>query len=63
VMLRGEAAVTAEELIAYAKEKLGGYKTPKSLIFVAALPMSVVGKVLRREVRDKYWAGAQRKIG
>src|SRR5471030_2478417 len=63
VMLRGEAAVTAEELIAYAKEKLGGYKTPKSLIFVSALPMSVVGKVLRREVRDKYWAGAQRKIG
>jgi len=63
VMLRGEAAITAEELIAYAKEKLGGYKTPKSLIFVAALPMSVVGKVLRREVRDKYWAGAQRKIG
>jgi len=63
VMLRGDASISAEQLIAYAKEKLGGYKTPKSLVFVAALPTSVVGKVLRREVRDKYWTGTQRKIG
>ena len=62
VVLRGGATVTAEELIAHAKARLGGYKAPKSLIFVAELPTSAVGKVLRRKVREKYWQGMDRKV-
>jgi acyl-CoA synthetase (AMP-forming)/AMP-acid ligase II len=41
---------------------LGGYKAPKSLVFVDELPTSVVGKVLRRQVREKYWKGSSRQI-
>ena len=53
----------AEDLIALTKSKLGGYKAPKTLVFVDALPTSVVGKVLRREVKEKYWANSGRKVG
>jgi acyl-CoA synthetase (AMP-forming)/AMP-acid ligase II len=62
VILRSGATVTEQELIAQAKARLGGYKAPKSLVFVNELPTSVVGKVLRRQVREKYWQGAARKI-
>ncbi len=62
VVLRAGASVTAEELTAHAKSKLGGHKAPKSIILVESLPTSVVGKVLRRQVREKYWLAAQRKV-
>ncbi len=63
VVLRAGANVGAEELIALAKSKLGGYKTPKTLVFVTELPTSAVGKVLRRKVKEKYWQGSGRKVG
>jgi len=44
--------MTAEEVIDFCKEKLAGYKVPKLVEFIAALPKSVVGKILRRELRD-----------
>ncbi len=62
VILRAGATVTAEELMALAKSKLGGYKAPKTLDFVTELPTSVVGKVLRRNVREKYWQGSGRRV-
>ena len=62
-MLRKGESVTAEDLIALTKSKLGGYKAPKTLVFVDALPTTVVGKVLRREVKEKYWANSGRKVG
>ena len=62
VVLKDGAAVTAEELIEHVKGKLGRFKAPKAVVFVDALPVSVVGKVLRRHVRDKYWAGQARRV-
>lgn len=62
VILRPGATATPEELMAYAKERLSGYKAPKSVVLVDDLPLSSVGKVLRREVRDRYWAGRTRGI-
>jgi acyl-CoA synthetase (AMP-forming)/AMP-acid ligase II len=49
-------------LITLAKEKLGGVKAPKSVDFVAALPRSPVGKVLKKDLRATYWANRDRKI-
>ena len=62
VELKPGAAVAAEELIGLAKEKLGGVKAPKSVDFIAALPRSPVGKVLKKDLRAPYWAGHDRKI-
>ncbi|MGC1302171.1 MAG: AMP-binding protein [Caulobacteraceae bacterium] len=53
VVVRKDPALTAEDLIAYARQRLAGYKTPKDVVFVDSLPKSNVGKVLRRELRDK----------
>jgi len=54
VQLREGSTATDSELIAHVKERLGSYKAPKTVTFVDALPLTVVGKVLRRKVRDKY---------
>jgi long-chain acyl-CoA synthetase len=46
------ATVTAEEVLAHCRERLTGYKTPRHVAFIEALPKSTVGKILRRELRD-----------
>ena len=48
----------AAELTALCRERIADYKCPKSVEFVADLPRSAVGKVLRRELRDRYWPAA-----
>jgi acyl-CoA synthetase (AMP-forming)/AMP-acid ligase II len=63
ITLRAGAQATEAQLIEHAKALLGGYKAPKTLVFVETLPTSVVGKVLRRQVREKYWQGQDRKVG
>jgi acyl-coenzyme A synthetase/AMP-(fatty) acid ligase len=63
VMLRDSAAVDEKALIAHVKAAIGAIKSPKSIAFVAELPMSAVGKVLRRKVQDKYWEGCERRVG
>ncbi|MFP5476810.1 MAG: class I adenylate-forming enzyme family protein [Gammaproteobacteria bacterium] len=63
VMLRPGASVAEKELIDYVRNRLGGYKAPKTLSFVDNLPLSAVGKVLRRQVRDKHWRAGERQVG
>lgn len=62
VVLRPNVRATAEELIAHVRSGLGGYKAPKTIAFVDELPLSSVGKVLRRKIRDKYWKGSVRRV-
>ena len=51
------------EIIQLVKKQLGAHKAPKSIQLVRELPLSSVGKVLRRVVRDKYWQNNKRGIG
>ncbi|MFA7281989.1 MAG: AMP-binding protein [Sterolibacterium sp.] len=62
VELNPGQSATADELIALCKEKLGSVKAPKSVDFVATLPRSPVGKVLKKDLRQQYWQGIERKI-
>ncbi len=55
-------SVSAEELIALCKLQLGSVKAPKSVDFIASLPRSVAGKVLKKDLRASYWQDAQRNI-
>jgi acyl-CoA synthetase (AMP-forming)/AMP-acid ligase II len=57
------ASLSAEEIIAFARERIAGYKLPKSVDFVEALPRNPSGKILRRELRDPYWEGHERRVG
>ena len=54
VVLAPGAAVETDELVAFARERLAGYKLPRSVEFVAELPHSPAGKVLKRELRARY---------
>ena len=62
IILREGVSPAAEALIEFAKARLGSYKAPKSVKFVAELPLSPVGKVLRRQVKEPYWAGHDRRV-
>ncbi len=53
VTLKPEAATTAEEIIAFCKEKLAAYKVPKLVEFRESLPKSAIGKVLRKILREE----------
>lgn len=59
-----KAGETAEpgDIIAWTRERIAAYKTPKSVDFIAALPRNASGKILRRELRDPYWVGKDRKV-
>jgi long-chain acyl-CoA synthetase len=50
------------DLIAFARERLAGYKLPKSVDFAETLPRNPSGKLLKRELRAPYWAGTDRAI-
>ncbi|MEU8678869.1 acyl-CoA synthetase [Streptomyces sp. NPDC048560] len=52
VVLRGEA--TESELLAHAREKLAHFKAPKRVLFVDELPRNASGKILKRELRDRF---------
>jgi long-chain acyl-CoA synthetase len=54
VVARAGTTPTAGELIAFARERLAGYKLPRSVDFVEALPRTPSGKVLKRELRNRY---------
>jgi len=52
----------AEELLARCREKLAGYKRPRSVDFVAEMPRTGTGKVLKRELRTPYWQDTGRQM-
>ena len=54
VALPGRTA-TADELRTHCKTLIAGYKAPRTVDFVDALPMSGAGKILKRELRKRYW--------
>ena len=53
---------SAESIIAFARTKIAGFKCPKSVDFVDALPRNPSGKILRRQLREPYWAGRERRV-
>jgi acyl-CoA synthetase (AMP-forming)/AMP-acid ligase II len=57
-----DATATESELIDFCAQNLAGYKKPKAIDFVGELPHGSTNKVLRREVRDRYWNGRQRRV-
>lgn len=54
VIVRGGGAVTEAELIEFCRERLAGFKRPRSVVFVDALPRNVMGKVLKRDLREEF---------
>jgi fatty-acyl-CoA synthase len=62
VVPRAGMSVTAEELVEFCRGKLGSFERPRSVDFVDALPRNPSGKVLKRVLREPYWAGHRRAV-
>jgi long-chain acyl-CoA synthetase len=62
VALKPGAEATPAEIIAWARERIAAFKCPKSVDFVDAVPRNPSGKILRRELREPYWAGVERRV-
>ena len=62
VVTKPDSTVTSEELIAYARERLAGYKTPSTIDIVEALPRNPSGKILKRDLRKPYWVNRTRQV-
>jgi long-chain acyl-CoA synthetase len=56
------ATLDPAALIAFARERLAGFKTPKSIDIVESLPRNPSGKLVKRELREPYWRGQERNI-
>ena len=62
VVVREGGSMTADDVVAFAKEHLAGYKVPRSVSFVDELPKTGSGKILKRELRAPFWAGRSSQV-
>ncbi|MBI2203519.1 MAG: AMP-binding protein [Candidatus Rokubacteria bacterium] len=57
-----DATLTEDDVVAFARQRLGGYKVPRSISFHAALPRDSAGKLVKRVLREPYWAGRATRV-
>jgi acyl-CoA synthetase (AMP-forming)/AMP-acid ligase II len=62
VVLRKGSTVSQADLIQFIRDRIAGFKVPKSIEFVAQLPRNPSGKILRRELRLQHWSGRESQI-
>jgi len=62
VVLKPGASATADELILFARQRIGGFKLPRSVDFLAEIPRNATGKFLKRALREPYWKGRDRQV-
>ncbi|MCD9199705.1 long-chain-fatty-acid--CoA ligase [Aeromicrobium wangtongii] len=62
VAFKPDQSASAAELIAFARERLAGFKVPASIDVVEALPRNPSGKILKRELRKPYWGDSARQV-
>lgn len=62
VVRKAGSDVSEDDLIDFAREKIAGFKVPKSVDFVEQLPRNASGKLLKKDIRSPYWAGMERQV-
>jgi acyl-CoA synthetase (AMP-forming)/AMP-acid ligase II len=62
VVRRAGTGLSETLLIEWSRDKLAGFKRPHSVDFVDALPRNASGKLLKRTLREPYWAGYTRRV-
>ena len=62
VVRRAGAELTQEELVDWSRDRLAGFKRPRSVDFVETIPRNPSGKILKRQLREEYWADRTRRV-
>jgi len=62
IVLKEGAKVSPEEIISHCKANIASYKKPRSVEFFDSLPKTPLGKINKGKLRERFWAGAERKV-
>ncbi|MNR44671.1 Long-chain-fatty-acid--CoA ligase [compost metagenome] len=62
IILKPGIAASPEDIIGHCRERIAGYKVPRSIEFRETLPLTSVGKVLKTELRKPFWENHTRGI-
>jgi len=62
VVAKPDTDTDGDALLRFAAERLAAFKKPRSIEFVEALPIGGTGKILKRELRARYWVGRERMV-
>jgi acyl-CoA synthetase (AMP-forming)/AMP-acid ligase II len=62
IILKPDEYATEEEIIKHCKKTLAGYKCPKAVAFWNDLPKTIIGKILKKEIKQKFWEGKDKVI-
>ncbi|QGN53511.1 long-chain-fatty-acid--CoA ligase [Novosphingobium sp. Gsoil 351] len=62
VVAKPGRTVDPDHVIAWARERIAGFKVPKSIDLIPELPRNPSGKILRRALREPYWEGRERRV-
>ena len=62
VVFRAGHSVTEADVLTFTRSRIAAYKCPKSVEFVETLPRNPSGKLLKRVLREPYWAGRARHV-
>ncbi|MCB1666379.1 MAG: AMP-binding protein [Pseudomonadales bacterium] len=63
VATRDGQTIEPDELIAFCRERLAGYKVPRAIESIAQIPRNASGKVLKKDLREPYWRDVDRRVG
>lgn len=63
IVLRAGHVLQPEEVTAFCRERLAGYKCPRSVEFRTEMPLSAAGKLLKYVLREPHWQGRERRVG
>jgi acyl-CoA synthetase (AMP-forming)/AMP-acid ligase II len=62
IVLKQGMKVTLEEIIEYCQSRMAGYKRPRTAEVWDELPKNPSGKILKRQMRERYWIGQTRRV-
>jgi len=62
VVLKPGAKATEEEIVEHCKKTLAGYKCPKAVAFWDAIPKTIIGKIIKKDIKARFWEGKGRMI-
>jgi acyl-CoA synthetase (AMP-forming)/AMP-acid ligase II len=62
IVLKPGAKATEEEIIEHCKKTLAGYKCPKAVAFWDSIPKTIVGKIIKKDIKAKFWEGKDRMV-
>jgi acyl-CoA synthetase (AMP-forming)/AMP-acid ligase II len=62
IVPKNGAKIDEQDVIAFVRERIAGYKTPKSIDIIDVMPRNANGKILRKDLRAPYWEGKERQV-